>query len=91
MEDDDGDCDYEGIGSGVDMVTIVGHKFGAPKGIAALYIRPGCLSEHNRIEPSTFGTTGVLLVGGGQESGVRSGTENVAYCVGRWFCVLSFT
>ena len=26
-----------------DMVTIVGHKFGDPKGIATLYVRPGCL------------------------------------------------
>ena len=79
---DNGTLIYEGIGPGVDMVTIVGHKFGTPKGIAALYVRPGCLLDHDRIEPPTYGTTGVLLVGGGQESGVRSGTENVAYAVG---------
>lgn len=34
-----------------DMVTLVGHKIGAPKGIACLYVRPGCLSEHGRLLP----------------------------------------
>ncbi|KAL3784200.1 hypothetical protein HJC23_001399 [Cyclotella cryptica] len=59
---------------GADMITIVGHKFGAPKGIAALYIRHGCLNE---------GSDGsVLLMGGGQEGGRRGGTENVPYIVG---------
>jgi cysteine desulfurase len=50
---------------GVDMLTIVGHKFGAPKGIAALYIK----SSTHVVHP--------LLVGGGQEGGRRAGTENV--------------
>lgn len=45
---------------GVDMLTIVGHKFGAPKGVAALYVRPGI-----RARP--------LLYGGGQEFGMRAG------------------
>lgn len=49
---------------GVDLLTIVGHKFGAPKGVAALYIRP-------HLEPFP-----ALLIGGGQEDGRRSGTEN---------------
>lgn len=53
---------------GVDMLTIVGHKFGAPKGTAALYIRQG-VSIHN------------LLYGGGQEGGRRAGTENVLLAV----------
>jgi len=53
----------------LDMLTIVGHKFGAPKGVAALYIR-------SNVE------TVPMLVGGGQERGVRSGTENVALVVG---------
>ena len=49
----------------VDMYTISGHKIGAPKGIAALYVKKGV-------------TISPLLYGGGQEGGVRSSTENVA-------------
>ncbi len=52
-----------------DLLTISGHKIGAPKGIGAIYIRRG-----TQLEP--------LLHGGSQERGRRSGTENVAYCVG---------
>ena len=66
---------------GADMVTIVGHKFGAPKGIAALYIRYNCLT-HNENTTTNFGKSGVLTFGGGQEGGIRPGTENVAYIVG---------
>ena len=53
---------------GVDLLTIAGHKLYAPKGIGALYIRRGL-----RLEP--------VMYGGGQESGRRAGTENVAYMV----------
>ena len=48
----------------VDMLSISGHKFGAPKGIGALYLRSG-----THIEP--------FERGGGQEKSLRSGTENV--------------
>ncbi|HEU4425594.1 MAG TPA: cysteine desulfurase family protein [Pilimelia sp.] len=51
---------------GADLLTLVGHKMYAPKGVAALYVRPGM-----RLEP--------VIYGGGQEHGLRSGTENVAY------------
>ena len=50
---------------GADLVTISGHKIGAPKGIGALYIRKGL-----RALP--------LIRGGGQEQGLRSGTEPTA-------------
>jgi cysteine desulfurase len=53
---------------GVDLLTLVGHKMYAPKGIAALYVRPGL-----PVEP--------VVYGGGQEGGLRSGTENVAFAV----------
>ncbi len=49
----------------VDLYTISGHKIGAPKGVAALYVKKGM-----SISP--------LLYGGGQESGNRSSTENVS-------------
>jgi cysteine sulfinate desulfinase/cysteine desulfurase-like protein len=66
--------DETGIGDCVDMITIVGHKFGAPKGIACLYVRPGCLGEGGRSE---LDSSDYLLLGGGQEKGKRAGTENV--------------
>ena len=53
---------------GVDLLTIAGHKFHAPKGIGALYVRAG-----TRLAPITWG--------GGQEGGLRPGTENVAAIV----------
>jgi len=51
---------------GVDLLTVVGHKMYAPKGVAALYVRDGVA-----LHP--------LIGGGGQESGRRAGTENVPY------------
>ena len=54
---------------GADLVTIVGHKFYAPKGVAAL-----CISEDVPIRP--------VMGGGGQERGLREGTENTAQIVG---------
>ena len=52
-------------GLGVDTLAVSGHKVHAPKGIGALYIRRGL-----RLPP--------LLRGGGQEEGLRSGTEPTA-------------
>ena len=50
---------------GVHMMTISGHKFGALSGTGALLVEPGIL-----VKPQ--------LTGGGQEQGLRGGTENVA-------------
>jgi cysteine desulfurase len=52
----------------IDLLTISGHKIGAPKGIGAMYIRRG-----TRLDP--------LFHGGSQDRGRRPGTENVAYAV----------
>ena len=54
---------------GVDALSVSGHKFGTPKGLGALLVRGS-----TPIEP--------LLSGGGQERGLRSGTQNVAGAVG---------
>ena len=53
----------------IDLLSISGHKIGAPKGIGAMYIRRGTI-----IEP--------LFHGGSQDRGRRPGTENVAAAVG---------
>lgn len=54
---------------GVDMLSLGAHKFYGPKGIGALFIRKGTqLLPH--------------LTGGGQEFGLRAGTQNVPYIVG---------
>ena len=53
----------------IDMLSVSGHKFHAPKGIGALYVKRGV-----RFRP--------FVVGGHQERGRRAGTENVPYIVG---------
>ena len=50
----------------VDLLTVAGHKFYAPKGVGALFVRRGV-----KIDPCLFGA--------GQEEGRRPGTENVPY------------
>jgi cysteine desulfurase len=54
---------------GADSLALSGHKIHGPKGVGALWVRAGA-----RVEP--------LWDGGRQERGLRSGTENVAGCVG---------
>ena len=53
----------------IDLLSLTGHKLYGPKGSGAIYVR-----KHARVEP--------LIVGGGQERGMRSGTLNVPGIVG---------
>ena len=53
----------------IDLLSLSGHKIGAPKGVGALYVRRG-----TAIEP--------MFHGGSQDRGRRPGTENVAFAVG---------
>lgn len=55
--------------SNIDILSASGHKFGAPKGIGFIYIKNGIKLKYQNL-------------GGGQEFGKRSGTENVANIVG---------
>ena len=61
------DCNVNRLG--VDLLTLSAHKIYGPKGVGAFYIR-----KETKIQP--------LIYGGGQEFGLRSGTENVAGIVG---------
>lgn len=66
------DCDISNLG--LDLMTLSAHKIYGPKGIGAL-IRP--------ISPiGPIGPVSPILTGGGQEFGLRSGTENVAAIAG---------
>lgn len=55
--------------TGIDLLTASAHKFGGPKGVGFLYARRGV-----KLKP--------LIYGGGQEAGVRGGTEAAASIVG---------
>lgn len=54
---------------GADLLSVAGHKLYAPKGVGALYVRRGTPARP-------------LVLGAGQERGLRPGTENVASIVG---------
>jgi cysteine desulfurase len=62
-------CDINALSA--DLLTVSGHKIGAPKGVGALIRRDAALSI---ADP--------LIKGGGQERGARAGTENVAAIAG---------
>lgn len=64
-----GHVDIDVHGKGIDMLSLSGHKFHAPKGVGALYVRNGIRLSN-------------LIHGGGQERGSRAGTENVPAIVG---------
>jgi len=61
------DCSVENLG--VDLLTFSGQKIYGPKSVGGLYIKKG-------VEVAPF------ITGGGQERGIRAGTENVPYIVG---------
>lgn len=54
---------------GIDLLSISGHKFHGPKGVGVLYIK-----DKTKINP--------IILGGGQQKGLRSGTENVPGAAG---------
>jgi len=60
--------DVASLTQSADLISIAGHKFGSPKGVGALVVRNGI-----EISP--------MQVGGGQELGIRSGTQNTAAIV----------
>ena len=64
-----GSVDFDVKAMNIDMLSMSGHKFHAPKGVGALYIRKGVRLQR-------------LINGGEQERGQRAGTENVASIVG---------
>ena len=60
--------DVASLTQSADLISIAGHKFGSPKGVGALVVRNGI-----EISP--------MQLGGGQELGIRSGTQNTAAIV----------
>lgn len=58
---------------GADLISVSAHKIGGPKGVGALYVTEEVLKKR-QLSP--------IIYGGGQESGMRSGTENLLGIVG---------
>ncbi len=58
---------------GADMITLSSHKIGGPKGVGALYVTADVLKKRQLVP---------IIHGGGQESGLRSGTENLLGIIG---------
>lgn len=66
-----GKMKFNPVAEHIDMMSVSGHKIGAPKGIGFLYIKEGFEELINS-----------LISGGQQEFGLRAGTENVPYIIG---------
>ena len=65
-------CDLENLG--VDLMTVSAHKIYGPKGIGALLLGNSFYNSGFKLKP--------IITGGGQEFGLRGGTENVPYIAG---------
>ena len=76
------DCAVDVLG--VDLMTLSAHKIYGPKGIGALYMRQASRTKRHGEEPAARGPrpAAPIITGGGQEFGLRSGTENVPLMVG---------
>jgi len=72
------DCDVNKLG--VDLMTLSAHKIYGPKGIGALFIK----NQKSKIKNQNSGSDFIVpvITGGGQEFGLRSGTENIPAIVG---------
>lgn len=64
-------CDIDCLGSGIDLLSLSGHKIYGPKGVGALFIRR---EAQHRVKP--------ILFGGGQQAGFRPGTVPTPLVVG---------
>ena len=77
------DCNVNKLG--VDLLTLSGHKIYGPKGIGALYVRgssdQALGSRKNGLAPSAY-SLAPIITGGGQEFGLRSGTQSVPLIAG---------
>ena len=66
-------CRFTPAALRADLITVSAHKIGGPKGVGALYASPEALKRRDLVP---------LLLGGGQEAGFRSGTENTVGIIG---------
>ena len=66
-------CRFSPTALHADLVTVSAHKINGPKGVGALYASPEALKRRDFVP---------CLLGGGQEAGFRSGTENLIGIVG---------
>jgi len=72
------DCDVNKLG--VDFMTLSAHKIYGPKGIGVLYVKSQ--TSNTKLQTNYKKVLEPLITGGGQEFGLRSGTENVLAIVG---------